>query len=232
MWVSICQEQNRYSHSSILQLTISGFSLCHPLLFIFIFFFFLPLFLFLFFLSLEIQVHCGTNVGEHFVKFQVTPHVRVTGLCAGNSPRTGEFPAQRASNLKIHKGLASVCSTQRDCSKLLSTIDWLIDRLIDLHYPFQKYRSSVGHNTNLQHNIKWISNIEIFPRESSPPGTDISIPHYVHNLSSVNLFTDNGTHVVLHDLSDDLRRDLDLHMEEQCGSPCPGDCVVSTKFGM
>ena len=27
-----------------------------------------------------------------------TPKLRVTGLCAGNSPVTGEFPAQRASN--------------------------------------------------------------------------------------------------------------------------------------
>ena len=27
-----------------------------------------------------------------------TPKLRVTGLCAGNSPETGEFPAQRASN--------------------------------------------------------------------------------------------------------------------------------------
>ena len=29
-----------------------------------------------------------------------TPKLRVTGLCAGNSPVTGEFPAQRASNAK------------------------------------------------------------------------------------------------------------------------------------
>ena len=27
-----------------------------------------------------------------------TPMLRVTGLCAGNSPVTGEFPAQMASN--------------------------------------------------------------------------------------------------------------------------------------
>ena len=27
-----------------------------------------------------------------------TSKIRVTGLCAGNSPRTGEFPTQRASN--------------------------------------------------------------------------------------------------------------------------------------
>ena len=29
---------------------------------------------------------------------QKTPKLRVTGLCAGNSPGTGEFPAQMASN--------------------------------------------------------------------------------------------------------------------------------------
>ena len=29
-----------------------------------------------------------------------TSKLRVTGLCAGNSPGTGEFPAQRASNAK------------------------------------------------------------------------------------------------------------------------------------
>ena len=30
-----------------------------------------------------------------------TPKLRVTGLCAGNSPVTGEFPAQRASKRKM-----------------------------------------------------------------------------------------------------------------------------------
>ena len=30
-----------------------------------------------------------------------TSKLRVTGLCAGNSPGTGEFPAQRASNVSI-----------------------------------------------------------------------------------------------------------------------------------
>ena len=30
-----------------------------------------------------------------------TSKLRVTGLCAGNSPVTGEFPAQRASNAKM-----------------------------------------------------------------------------------------------------------------------------------
>ena len=30
-----------------------------------------------------------------------TPKLRVTGFCAGNSPVTGEFPAQRASNAEM-----------------------------------------------------------------------------------------------------------------------------------
>ena len=29
-----------------------------------------------------------------------TPKLRITGLCAGNSPVTGEFPAQKASNVE------------------------------------------------------------------------------------------------------------------------------------
>ena len=35
-----------------------------------------------------------------FYKTQIknTPNLRVTGLCEGNSPVTGEFPAQRASD--------------------------------------------------------------------------------------------------------------------------------------
>ena len=31
-------------------------------------------------------------------KSKKTSKLRVTGLCVGNSPETGEFPAQRASN--------------------------------------------------------------------------------------------------------------------------------------
>ena len=33
-------------------------------------------------------------------RWKKTSKLRVTGLCAGNSPGTGEFPAQRASNAK------------------------------------------------------------------------------------------------------------------------------------
>ena len=32
------------------------------------------------------------------VQINETPKLRVTGLCEGNSPVTGEFPAQKASN--------------------------------------------------------------------------------------------------------------------------------------
>ena len=38
-------------------------------------------------------VYSGTD-------YKKTPKLHVTGLCAGNSPVTGEFPAQRASNAK------------------------------------------------------------------------------------------------------------------------------------
>ena len=31
-------------------------------------------------------------------RWQITSKPRVTGICEGNSPRTGEFPAQRTSN--------------------------------------------------------------------------------------------------------------------------------------
>ena len=34
--------------------------------------------------------------------------LRVTDLCAGNSPVTGEFPAQRASNAENDTGTAAM----------------------------------------------------------------------------------------------------------------------------
>ena len=41
--------------------------------------------------------HCLLNrLFRH--RWKKTPKLRVTGLCAGNSPVTGEFPAQKASN--------------------------------------------------------------------------------------------------------------------------------------
>ena len=38
-----------------------------------------------------------------------TPKLRVTGLCAGNSPVTGEFPAQKASNAECFHLMTSSC---------------------------------------------------------------------------------------------------------------------------
>ena len=37
---------------------------------------------------------------QRFIQVQIkeTTTLRVTGICAGNSPVTGEFPAQKASN--------------------------------------------------------------------------------------------------------------------------------------
>ena len=41
-----------------------------------------------------------TSLTQPFIKLQIKEKskLRVTGLCAGNSPMTGEFPAQMASN--------------------------------------------------------------------------------------------------------------------------------------
>ena len=65
-----------------------------------------------------------------------TSKLRVTGLCAGNSPRTGEFPAQRASNAENvsiwwrHHDCTDTClSTNRHHALqykviLLQTLQW------------------------------------------------------------------------------------------------------------
>ena len=53
-----------------------------------------------------------------------TSKLRVTGLCAGNSPVTGEFPAQKASNAENvsiwwrHHGITIANVIMRDCSSL------------------------------------------------------------------------------------------------------------------
>ena len=42
-------------------------------------------------------------VSQSFIRVQIkkTSKLRVTGLCVGNSPVTGEFPAQMARNAKF-----------------------------------------------------------------------------------------------------------------------------------
>ena len=62
---------------------------------------------------------------------QTTSKLRVTGLCVGNSPVTGEFPAQRASNAKmfpfddvIMKGAAMMSGKE---PPLEGNADWLDD---------------------------------------------------------------------------------------------------------
>ena len=43
----------------------------------------------------SIEMVCHLVASSHYL---ITVKLRVTGLCAGNSPVTGEFPAQMASN--------------------------------------------------------------------------------------------------------------------------------------
>ena len=62
-----------------------------------------------------------------------TSKLRVTGLCAGNSPETGEFPAQMASNAENvsiwwrHHDLSS----DSEDTNLLTTNQWYV-KIIEL----------------------------------------------------------------------------------------------------
>ena len=53
-------------------------------------------------------------------RLKKTPKLRVTGLCEGNSPGTGEFPAQRASNAEN----ASIWWRHHDCFFLVVSVFW------------------------------------------------------------------------------------------------------------
>ena len=60
-----------------------------------------------------------------------TSKLRVTGLCAGNSPGTGEFPAQMASNAenvsiwwRLHVRLPPTCCVQDAVTHSMQHIKW------------------------------------------------------------------------------------------------------------
>ena len=60
-----------------------------------------------------------------------TSKLRVTGLCEGNSPVTGEFPAQRASNLEMFPFDDVIMSTGVTATQLqwhLSNINVIFNR--------------------------------------------------------------------------------------------------------
>ena len=58
-----------------------------------------------------------------------TSKLRVTGLCEGNSPVTGEFPAQRASNAENYRRARQYIELDSKCRKIsifaTTTIDVL-----------------------------------------------------------------------------------------------------------
>ena len=67
-------------------------------------------------------------------RWKKTSKLRVTGLCAGNSPGTGEFPAQMASNAEMFpfddvimtKGTQKAPNVPKCCHEHLSETNWLI----------------------------------------------------------------------------------------------------------
>ena len=71
-----------------------------------------------------------------------TSKFRVTGLCAGNSPRTGEFPTQMASNAEFFfhlmtsswsKSFTTISTTGR-VKKLWTHVQWLTHVIITIKY--------------------------------------------------------------------------------------------------
>ena len=75
-------------------------------------------------------------------KSKKTSKLRITGLCAGNSPGTGEFPAQMASNAEK----VSIWWRHHDfmpVSKDMLT-DWLVDVL-----PAATYKPSSGNGLSV-----------------------------------------------------------------------------------
>ena len=83
--------------------------------------------------------------------------LRVTGLCVGNSPVTGEFPAQRASNAKKIHLMTSSCFFFSK-TELLGQMHKLRERITHVHAPRSKWECSKHTVVYLSvHNevIKW-----------------------------------------------------------------------------
>ena len=81
--------------------------------------------------------------------------LRVTGLCAGNSPGTGEFPAQRASNAEN----VSIWWRHHDLDQCWDIVDWthrnnLNEIFIEFHtFSFKK---SIG-KCRLENDVHFVS---------------------------------------------------------------------------
>ena len=75
------------------------------------------------------QTRASRLLSHPFIQAQIkeTSKIRVTGLCVGNSPVTGEFPAQMASNTKKFHFMTSSCGF-RSLSHVSSEL-WMLARL-------------------------------------------------------------------------------------------------------
>ena len=85
-------------------------------------------------------------------KSKKTPKLRVTGLCAGNSPGTGEFPAQMASNAEN----VSIWWRHHDFLQTCSYFFYILERL---HISILTIRYDQGYSSDsLTFNIviSWI----------------------------------------------------------------------------
>ena len=72
--------------------------------------------------------------------------LRVTGLCVGNSPGTGEFPAQMASSAE-------------NVSISWRYHDRLFNIHINVHQNLWRYMASTGHAYMIDHIMVWLGNV-------------------------------------------------------------------------
>ena len=120
-----------------------------------------------------------------------TSKLRVTGLCAGNSPVTGEFPAQRVSNAEN----ASIRWRHHDCSE-----NELFSISFSTISPVQQF-SLYYHSNNPKHfthsnTVKPI----IYPNKSLPSYhsvPDVSLVLTISRISNLDLNRSTTTSGIL-----------------------------------
>ena len=118
-----------------------------------------------------------------------TLKLRVTGLCEGNSPRTGEFPAQRASNVE-NVSMMSSCSdgsasggASPSAGTVLSINKVTFVFLIGLYYH-EWFRMALVDEINglvQDRNISIANALEIL-QSCSKPWDDVLPWHFEHHL--------------------------------------------------
>ena len=96
-----------------------------------------------------------------------TSKLRVTGLCEGNSPGTGEFPAQRASNAENLRHSSHEVSYHRHNDRLSNSFfSWERKQLKE-----KKYWNPPLHTSKLRNMLPFVKGIHRSPLDSLHKGS-------------------------------------------------------------